>query len=79
MLAVSFLQMNYLEPDNRNNSYLSPRTRNPPAMSSYSCIAVMSWCLDVTCRGASLQQRLCHLLQPCLEVNQGSAVWTSTY
>ncbi len=31
--AVCLLQMNYLKPDNRNNSYLYPRTRNPTAMS----------------------------------------------
>ena len=79
MLAVSFLRVNCRKPDNRNNSYLSPRIRNPTAMSSYSCIAVMAWCLVVTCRGSLLQQRLCHLLQPCSEVDQDSAVWACPY
>ncbi len=50
MLTGSLLQLNCLEPDNWNNSYLYPRTRNPPATSSYPCIAVMSWYLVVTCR-----------------------------
>ena len=39
--------MNCLEPDNRNNSYLYPRTRNPPAAVSSPCIAVMTWYLVV--------------------------------
>ncbi len=48
-------------------------------MSSSSCIAAMAWCLVVKCRGSLLQQRLCHLFQPCSEVDQDSTVWASQY
>ncbi len=53
-LAVPFLQMN-LEPDNRDNSYLYPRTRNPTVMSWCSCIAVMAWYLIMERHGCLLQ------------------------